>query len=47
MFLRNARRLSNNDVSNCRIIEGDVLDGNELKAAVAGQDFIIALNWKT
>ncbi len=26
LFLRNARRLRNNDVSKCRIIEGDVLD---------------------
>jgi uncharacterized protein YbjT (DUF2867 family) len=40
LFLRNARRLRNKDVSECRIIEGDVLNYNQLKAAVAGQDIV-------
>jgi uncharacterized protein YbjT (DUF2867 family) len=40
LFLRNIRRLSNKDVSKCRIIEGDVLNYNHLKAAIAGQDIV-------
>ena len=42
LFLRNARRLRNKDVSNCRIIEGDVLDYAKLKEAVKGQDIVYA-----
>jgi uncharacterized protein YbjT (DUF2867 family) len=42
LFLRNKSRLRNNDVSKCRIIEGDVLDFNRLKKAVAGQDIVYA-----
>jgi uncharacterized protein YbjT (DUF2867 family) len=40
LFLRNARRLRNNDVSKCRIVEGDVLNYVQLKDAVAGQDIV-------
>jgi uncharacterized protein YbjT (DUF2867 family) len=40
LFLRNARRLTNSDVSKCRIVEGNVLDYNQLKAATAGQDIV-------
>lgn len=42
LFLRNKKRLSNKDVSNCRIIEGNVLEYNQLKAAIAGQDIVYA-----
>jgi uncharacterized protein YbjT (DUF2867 family) len=40
LFLRNARRLRNNDISKCRIIEGDVLDLHQLKEAMKGQDIV-------
>jgi uncharacterized protein YbjT (DUF2867 family) len=40
LFLRNARRLRNNDISICRIVEGDVLNYVQLKDAVAGQDIV-------
>jgi uncharacterized protein YbjT (DUF2867 family) len=40
LFLRNARRLRNNDVSKCRIIEGDVLNYDQLKEAITGQDIV-------
>jgi uncharacterized protein YbjT (DUF2867 family) len=40
LFLRNSRRLRNNDVSKCRIVEGDVLNYVQLKDAVAGQDIV-------
>jgi len=42
LFLRNKSRLSNKDVSKCRIIEGDVLDFNRLKETIAGQDVVYA-----
>jgi len=42
LFLRNKRRLRNHDVSKCRIVEGDVLDYDQLKEAVAGQDIVYA-----
>ncbi|HEV7857560.1 MAG TPA: NAD(P)H-binding protein [Pyrinomonadaceae bacterium] len=42
LFLRHASRLRNNGVSKCRIIEGDVLDFNQLKEAIAGQDIVYA-----
>jgi nucleoside-diphosphate-sugar epimerase len=42
LFLRNKNRLKNNDVSRCRIIEGNVLDFNQLKEAIAGQDIVYA-----
>jgi uncharacterized protein YbjT (DUF2867 family) len=42
LFLRNKSRLRNRDVSKCRIVEGDVLDFNQLKDAVAGQDIVYA-----
>ena len=40
LFLRNKNRLRNKDVSKCRIIEGDVLDYNQLKEAITGQDIV-------
>jgi uncharacterized protein YbjT (DUF2867 family) len=42
LFLRDRSRLRNRDVSKCRIIDGDVLDFNRLKEAVAGQDVVYA-----
>jgi uncharacterized protein YbjT (DUF2867 family) len=42
LFLRDARRLRNKDVSKCRIVEGDVLDFNQLKEAITGQDIVYA-----
>ena len=42
LFLRNASRPGNMNVSNCRIIEGDVLNYNQLKEAIAGQDIVYA-----
>ncbi|HUE98950.1 MAG TPA: NAD(P)H-binding protein, partial [Anaerolineales bacterium] len=42
LFLRNARRLRNNDVSKCRIMGGDVLNYDQLKGAITGQDIVYA-----
>jgi uncharacterized protein YbjT (DUF2867 family) len=42
LFLRNARRLRNKDVSQCRIVEGDVLDHHQLEKAMKGQDIVYA-----
>jgi uncharacterized protein YbjT (DUF2867 family) len=42
LFVRNARRLKNNDVSKCRIVEGDILNYAQLKEAVKGQDLVYA-----
>ena len=40
--MRNARRLRNNGVSKCRIVEGNVLDFTQLKEAITGQDIVYA-----
>lgn len=42
LFLRNANRLKNKDVSRVKIIEGDVLNFNQLKEAIKGQDIVYA-----
>ena len=42
LFLRSAKRLKNKDVSKARIIEGDVLNYNQLKEAISGQDIVYA-----
>ena len=42
LFLRDRSRLRNKDVSRCRIVEGDVLDFDRLKEAVAGQEVVYA-----
>jgi uncharacterized protein YbjT (DUF2867 family) len=42
LFLRNARRLRTNRVSQCRIVEGNVLDLNQLKKAITGQEIVYA-----
>ncbi|MDQ1612844.1 MAG: hypothetical protein QOG00_2775 [Pyrinomonadaceae bacterium] len=41
-FLRDKSRLGNKDVSKSRIVEGDVLDYDQLKEAIAGQDVVYA-----
>jgi uncharacterized protein YbjT (DUF2867 family) len=40
LFLRNKNRLRNKDVSKCRIIEGNVLNYDELKEAMIGQNIV-------
>jgi uncharacterized protein YbjT (DUF2867 family) len=40
LFLRNKNRLGNKDVSKCKIVEGDVMEYNKLKEAIAGQDIV-------
>src|SRR5271163_913939 len=42
LFLRNASKLSNNDVSKCHIIEGNVLELDQLKRAIKDQDIVYA-----
>jgi uncharacterized protein YbjT (DUF2867 family) len=42
LFLRNKSRLRNTDISKCRIIEGNVLDINQLKKSITGQDIVYA-----
>lgn len=42
LFLRDKNRLRDMDVSGCRIVEGDVLNYDQLKEAVAGQDVVYA-----
>ena len=42
LFLRSTKRLKNKDVSKARIIEGDVLNYNQLKEAISGQDIVYA-----
>jgi uncharacterized protein YbjT (DUF2867 family) len=42
LFLRDARRLRNRNVSKCRIIEGDVMDYNLLRESLSGQDIVYA-----
>jgi uncharacterized protein YbjT (DUF2867 family) len=42
LFLRNKSRLRNTDISKCRIIEGNVLNFNQLKESMTGQDIVYA-----
>ena len=42
LFLRNKSRLRNKDVSSCRIVEGDVLNSDQLKEAITRQDVVYA-----
>ncbi|KAA3438698.1 NAD(P)H-binding protein [Rufibacter hautae] len=42
LFLRSKNRLRNKDITGCCIIEGDVLNYNQLKEAVKGQDIVYA-----
>jgi uncharacterized protein YbjT (DUF2867 family) len=40
LFLRDARKLGNRDVSKCRVVEGDVLNFNQLKEVLKGHDIV-------
>ena len=40
LFLRNKNRLRNRNISNAEIIEGDVLNFQQLKEAINGQDLV-------
>lgn len=40
LFLRSAGRLRNGNAANARVVEGDVLHYDQLKAALAGQDIV-------
>jgi len=42
LFLRNKKRLRNTDISKSRIIEGDVLNYDQLKEAISGQEVVYA-----
>ncbi|HEY9261445.1 NAD(P)H-binding protein [Chitinophaga sp.] len=42
LFLRNPGKLKNKDVSKCVIMEGDVLNYDQLRAAIKGQDMVYA-----
>jgi uncharacterized protein YbjT (DUF2867 family) len=42
LFLRNPRRLNNKDVSKSQILGGDVLNYDQLKNAIIGQDIVYA-----
>lgn len=42
LYLRNSRRLKSVDSSRVRVVEGDVLELEQLKAAMAGQDVVYA-----
>jgi uncharacterized protein YbjT (DUF2867 family) len=42
LFLRNKNRLLNKNISKCRIIEGDVLNRDQLTEAIGGQDIVYA-----
>ena len=42
LFLRNKGKLRNIDVSKCHVIEGNVLDYNQLNGAIKGQDVVYA-----
>jgi uncharacterized protein YbjT (DUF2867 family) len=42
LFLRNKRKLRNTDLSNAGIIEGDVLNYQQLKQAITRQDIVYA-----
>lgn len=40
--MRNARRLYNAKTTNAKVVEGDVLNYNQLKQAIKGQDIVFA-----
>jgi uncharacterized protein YbjT (DUF2867 family) len=42
LFLRNKNRIKGNKISNCHIIEGNVLDFKQLKNALTVQDIVYA-----
>jgi uncharacterized protein YbjT (DUF2867 family) len=42
LFLRNKNRIRNHDISGCHIVEGNVLNYNQLKEAITGQEIVYA-----
>jgi putative NADH-flavin reductase len=42
LFVRHKRKLRNKNLATARIIEGDVLNYQQLKQAIAGQDIVYA-----
>lgn len=40
LFLRNKNRLRNKDISGCRTVEGNVLNYDQLKEAIAGHNIV-------
>ena len=40
LFVRNKKRVGNKDLSKCRIVEGDVLNFNQLREAIKGHDVV-------
>ena len=40
LFVRNRRKLGNNDLSNCKIVEGNALNYDQLRDVIVGQDII-------
>ena len=42
LFARNKRKLQTKNLANARLVEGDVLNYEQLKAAIAGQDIVYA-----
>jgi uncharacterized protein YbjT (DUF2867 family) len=42
LFVRKAARLKNRPAANCRIVEGDALNLNDVQKAMTGQDIIYA-----
>lgn len=40
LFVRNKKRLPKESADNCTVIEGDVINYNSVKTAVAGQDIV-------
>ncbi len=42
LFVRNPKRLKSTNVPKARVIEGDVLNYDQLKEAISGQDIVYA-----
>lgn len=40
LFVRNRRKLGNNDLSNCKVVEGNALNYDQLRDVIVGQDII-------
>ncbi len=46
LFLRDMDRLTNTNLLNCRVIEGDVLKYDQLKAAINGQGYGVCQSFR-
>ena len=40
LFVRNRRKLGNNDLSNCKVVEGNALNYDQIRDVIVGQDII-------